>query len=233
MTSQYNYCGSDLTASIAEFNICMSCLGTKDGAQTLINYLKAMIEGCQQRPSPGTALKLDFDPFNAVSAFANLSSTSATTTHSSTSGPTISVVPSSTPLVLTSTSLVLTSISSPPAATTSASSSANNAAMRSIEALKGCLAGGIGVLVIIAIALLIRRFPKRKAKAATQEPSDEDTDETDEQGSLDQVMPELSSQQEYEVDGQSGPYEPKSEWMGRSLPVELGFNTPKGSVRRG
>lgn len=37
MTSQYNYCGSDLAVSMAEFDACISCLDTINGVQTLLN----------------------------------------------------------------------------------------------------------------------------------------------------------------------------------------------------
>lgn len=181
--------------------------------------LHAMIEGCQQRPSPGTALKLDLDPFNAVSMFANLSSTSASAGIAGTSASaSIAGTPASASILVS-----ITSTSIPSAATTTTSSFANEPATSSHEALIGGIVGGTaGVLLIVIIVGLIRRSRRRKAEASTQH------------GRLyytGQGMQEMGGEQRHKVNGQGASYETKSELQANSSTVELGSHTPEGSVR--
>jgi len=190
--------------------------------------LHAMIEGCQQRPSPGTALKLGFDPFNAVSVFANLSSTSASASTAGTSASASIAGTSASASILVS----ITSTSIPPAATTTTSSSANERAISSHEALIGGIVGGTtGVLLVVIVVGLIRISRRRKAEAFTQQLNVERIYYTDQRGYLDQGMQEMSGEQRHEVDGQCASYETKSELQANSSTVELGSHTREGSVR--
>ena len=186
--------------------------------------LHAIIEGCQQRPSPGTALKLNLDPFNAVSlsstsASAGVASTSASAGGASTSAS-AGLTSTSASAGIASTSafvIFLVSVTStliPPAATTSTSSIANEQAISSHEALIGGTVGGTaGILLVLIVVGLTPRSRRRRAEAA---------------GS---GIQEMGGEQRHEVDGQGGPYKTKSELQASLSTVELGSYTLVGSVR--
>ncbi|KAL8691761.1 MAG: hypothetical protein Q9218_003088 [Villophora microphyllina] len=62
---QYQYCKDNDGAFAKEVGACMGCLGQAPSSTTLVNYLHALQEACQQQPPIGgnTPVRLDFELF--------------------------------------------------------------------------------------------------------------------------------------------------------------------------
>lgn len=81
-TIQYQYCEDGNGAFQKNVNACMDCLRKVPASNTLVNYLRALDQGCDQKPPIGgsTPLKLDFDIFNTTAPPSTTSSSPAAIT---------------------------------------------------------------------------------------------------------------------------------------------------------
>ncbi|MCJ1469433.1 hypothetical protein MMC07_008066 [Pseudocyphellaria aurata] len=125
--TQYQYCEDGDEAFSKTADDCMKCLNEVPKAKILANFVKALNVACDQRPTPGEALKLNFDVFPAVSTL-NFS----TSTPSSVGTVTVTTSPA---YPSTSSSAALAASSSSQAlASTSAAASSSSQAVASVSA---------------------------------------------------------------------------------------------------
>ena len=95
-TIQYQYCEDGNGAFQKNVNSCMDCLSKVPSSNTLVNYLRALDQACDQKPPIGgsTPIKLDFDLYNTTAppsathaspAAVTVTSSSDSSTHTSSS----------------------------------------------------------------------------------------------------------------------------------------------------
>lgn len=153
-STQYQYCDVNSGAFPRNVGACIDCVQNVPNSTTLVNYLHALNEGCQQRPKPGdnTTIELSFDLFPSAAAVNTSTSTNASTT----------------PTMITSTSSTAPSAS----ITTSSSTLPSALAHRTDGGLAIGLGAGLGCAVIIICALSILlcfRKPRSRQKEVGSE----------------------------------------------------------------